>query len=100
MNFFSRIFGSLFQQQSESTLVITILEFPKPRGLGVFEIRLGKTMIFTTEYDFEHSSVEAIKQKMDSKNIDLKVIKFDAIKFNNISQFGQREITAWMKKSE
>ena len=100
MKFFSRFFGSVLHPQSEYTLFISIYEFPRPRGSGFFEIRLGKTIIFTAAYDFEQSTIQDIKQKIDSKGINLKDLKFDVIKFSNISQFGQREIISWMKINE
>jgi hypothetical protein len=98
MKFFSRFFGSVFHKQSECTLVISIYEFPRPRDSGIFEIRLGKRIILEVDYDFNRSTIQEIKQKIDSKGVDLRVLQFDAIKFNNISQFGQKEIIAWMKK--
>jgi len=100
MKFFSKFFGSILHSQSERTLVISIYEFPRPRGSGIFEIRLGKTIIFAVDYDFNQSTIQEIKQKIDSKGVDLKVLQFDVIKFNNISQFGQKEIIDWMKKQD
>lgn len=97
MKLLRKFFYSLFSRAPETTLLISIYEFPQPRGVGIFEIRLGKAIIFCMDYDFKNSTIEDIKKKIDSEGVNLRDLKFDQIKFNNIGQFAASQMTEWIK---
>ena len=92
---FCRPFAFIFKRAPDNILVISLVEFPRPRNTGIFEIRLGKSIIFDAHYDFHSTTLDEIKRQIASKNINLHALKFDKIKFSNISTFGIQKIESW-----
>jgi hypothetical protein len=95
--FFSKLYKYFCQVATDKTLLISIYEFPRPRFTGTFEICLGKVIVFHTPYDFLSTTLDELKSRIDAQGINLTGLKFNKIKYRNISPLAIQGIQDWFE---